>query len=107
MFNLVKKHIGLKEAEHTIESDSSAAQSSQQALTVDEMLNEMAKFGAPSISCLDDGLWHASIAMRTMALGSEFKVRSEFKHKTAAEALGVCRERMYQAIKTISSKESK
>lgn len=64
-------------------------------------LEWLRRFGKPSISVPDEG-WHARISMNTNATGSEFTVKSEFKMRTAEEAVDQLIERMLQALAAVN-----
>lgn len=65
--------------------------------TLEKVLTEMTKYGKPRISFQGDG-WYSCIVMNTNADGVSFDIQSEFKHKTPADALFQCRERMMAVI---------
>lgn len=56
--------------------------------------------GDCSVSFIKDG-WHCRVEMNVNATGVQFKVASEFNHKTPGIAADTCIERMVTALKTL------
>lgn len=65
---------------------------------LDEELTLLLKYGKPNLNYIDDG-WHCSITMWVASEGTEFRVRSDFNHKTAREAFDCCRRRMVDTLR--------
>ncbi len=69
-------------------------------LSLIECLKELEQYGNPRL-CKDDGNWHCSIQVFVTGKGTEFKVRSDFKHKTHAESANLCLSRLKAELKRI------
>lgn len=68
--------------------------------TLEECLTELEKYGNPRVS-KNDRTWHCNIEVFVTGKGTEFKVRSEFNHKTHAEAANLCYARLMAELKRI------
>ena len=69
-------------------------------LSLEDCLAELEQYGNPRIS-KDCGTWHCGISVFVIGKGTEFKVRSEFDHKTHAEAANLCLARLMAELKRI------
>ena len=69
--------------------------------SLEDLLLEMARYGEPVLMLLSAG-WTCSIDMNTTALGSSFKVRSEYRHQSPAAAAKECFERARKAVAALS-----
>jgi len=63
------------------------------ARSLEEMLEQLSRFGQPRVSLLSRG-WHAHITMHTSAAGAQFEVQSDFGHRTPAAAVDQLRNRV-------------
>lgn len=68
------------------------------SMSLEEILADMQRHGLPSVSMVDKDGWNCSVNMYTNALGSEFKVRSEFKMPRPIDAARQCHDRMTSAL---------
>ena len=69
-------------------------------LSLEDCLAELEKYGNPYLS-KDNGVWSCRIAVFVTGKGAEFKVRSDWKHKTHADAANLCRVRLMTELKRI------
>jgi hypothetical protein len=69
-------------------------------LSLEECLVELEKYGNPRISKDKDG-WHCSINVFVTGKGTEFKVRSNWEHKTHAGATNLCYTRLMVELNRI------
>lgn len=72
----------------------------QGGLSLEDCLVELEKYGNPRIS-KDKGTWYCSIEVFVTGEGTQFKVRSDFSHKTHAEATNLCYARLMAELKRI------
>lgn len=65
----------------------------------------LTKFGKPKVGVYGSGGWHAHIEMHVAdtVKGASFEVKSEFKHQTPDEAVGVLIERMLDTLAQIGA----
>lgn len=66
--------------------------------SLQELMEEMRDYGLPRLTMPDKNGWYCAIDMYTNALGAEFKVASEFKHRTTIDAVEQCYIRMKSAL---------
>lgn len=74
-------------------------------MTLDKILISMLDYGIPSLnysSFSGKNGWRASIAMNVVAKGVDFKVASEFHHKTPIDAAFECLSRAKDAVQKSS-----
>ena len=69
-------------------------------LTLEDCLAELEKYGNPYLS-KDDGTWSCRVDVFVTGKGAEFKVRSDWSHKTHAEAANQCLARLIAELKRI------
>ena len=69
----------------------------QRAESLEQVLEQLEAYGQPSVSRLERG-WHCCIKLRTPALGTEFRIRSEFDLPTPTAAAIQCHERVRDAL---------
>ncbi|EKD89532.1 MAG: hypothetical protein ACD_33C00046G0013 [uncultured bacterium] len=72
--------------------------------TLEELLNELSKYGEVSIRYFKDKTWYCCIDMFVIGEGISFKIASDFKQPTAMNAAETCRERLISALKDIGNK---
>lgn len=65
-----------------------------------ECLAELEKYGNPKLS-KDGGTWYCGINVFVHGKGTEFKVRSDFTHKTHFAAANLCYSRLLAELKRI------
>ena len=69
-------------------------------LTLEECLAELERYGNPSLR-KDNSEWSCRISVFVTGEGAEFKVRSDWHHKTHAEAANLCHARLMAELKRI------
>lgn len=69
-------------------------------LSLEECLAELEKYGNPRIS-KNDGEWSCGIDVFVTGEGTEFKVRSDWNHKSHADAANLCYTRLMAELKRI------
>lgn len=74
-------------------------------MTIEEILLELQKYGYPNLICMTDGEWCCDVNMRTGVKGADFKIRSEFNHKTMRTAVELCYDRVIKALETIENRK--
>lgn len=65
---------------------------------LEAQLLQLTRYGLPSLRLFDDG-WYCCVAMNTSTPGAEFKVTSEFRHRTASSAVKQAAERVAEALR--------
>jgi hypothetical protein len=73
------------------------SESDAKRLGLEEMLVALCAFGEPSVRRMGGG-WCSSIDMHVSGEGATFKVRSEFDHASASEAVMVCLNRVRETL---------
>ena len=73
------------------------------SMSLDELLEDMRRYGLPSISMIFKDGWYASVNMHTNEKGTEFKVKSEVRHPRPIDAARECHDRMHAALKTLAA----
>lgn len=68
--------------------------------SLEEFLITLSKYGKPSLSIVSDG-WHCRLTMYVTSQGVEFKIDSEFSHKSPMAATRQCYDRLRQALKDL------
>lgn len=69
-------------------------------MSLEELLNELAKYGKPRIAHTGSG-WYCAVEMYVSAAGVDFKVDSDFGMKSPMSAATQCASRMNQALRDI------
>ena len=69
-------------------------------LSLLDCLEEIERYGNPRVS-KDQGKWHCAVEVFVTGEGTQFKVRSDWDHKTPAEAANVCLSRLLAELKRI------
>lgn len=70
-----------------------------QSEKLEDILMELLKYGQPKVGVYgSDMTWACSIDMNTNTTGSDFKIRSDWDHKTPLEAAKLCRDRVITAV---------
>lgn len=72
----------------------------EDCISLEEILTMFLDYGSPRLSYVSYG-WHCNIEMNVNSTGVNFKVASEFDHKTAREAALVCHARLTNALATL------
>ena len=72
------------------------------SMSLDELLEDMRRHGLPGVCMLDKDGWYCSINMHTNAKGSEFKVKSDYRHARPIDAVRECHDRMMAALATLA-----
>lgn len=70
--------------------------------TLDDVLQEMCRYGQPKLSMMDSG-WHCWIKMHVASKGATFEIKSEFGHKSPRAATDECYERIVSTIRNIGN----
>lgn len=69
-------------------------------LSLEECFSALEKYGNPTLR-KDNGEWSCYLSVFVTGKGTEFKVRSDWKHKTHAEAANLCFTRLTAELKRI------
>ena len=69
-------------------------------LSLPDCLEEIERYGDPSLF-KDHGEWSCNVEVFVTGTGTQFKVRSDWDHKTHAEAANVCLSRLLAELKRI------
>lgn len=69
---------------------------------LEEILLFLALYGKPRLSWLTNG-WYCCLDVMVTGKGVEFKIASEFDHPTPLEAVMVCKQRLEEAMRSLSS----
>ena len=70
--------------------------------TLDDVLQEMCRYGQPKLSMMDGG-WHCWIKMHVASKGATFEIKSEFGHQSPMAATNECHERIVSTIRNIGT----
>ena len=73
--------------------------------SLEEFLITLSKYGKPSLSIISDG-WHCRLTMYVTSQGVDFKIDSEFSHKSPMAATKQCYDRLQQVLKDIERSKS-
>lgn len=68
--------------------------------SLEEILVDMQKFGRPLVSLLSDG-WCCVVQMTTVSVGTEFQVKSDFRHSSPSSAAQECMARIHATMATL------
>jgi len=71
-------------------------------MTTDDYLAKIAPYARVMIHQHDDDTWSATATLRIRAEGGEFKIKSEFNHKCAPDALRVLLSRILNVVRQAS-----
>lgn len=67
--------------------------------TLDNLMEEMVRYGKPRLFCSDDNTWHCCIKMNVSSKFSEFEIKSGYNHKTPQDAALACVANLNEALR--------
>lgn len=69
---------------------------------LNDLLLEMCRYGKPSVGMLNLG-WACSVDMHVAAVGTNFRVESDFGHQTPIAAAKQCHARILATVKQLEA----
>lgn len=70
------------------------------SLTLERLLDDLARYGAPRLMQVSNG-WHCAVDVKVNATGCEFKVASSYDHKSAHAAAACVHQRLREALRDL------
>lgn len=68
---------------------------------IEDGMSKLCEYGKPRLSYHGNGNWYCALEMYVQGRGVEFKVASEFDHKSMQLAISCCIERLQKALKDL------
>lgn len=69
--------------------------------SLESLLTGLERHGLPRLLKMGGG-WYCNVEMNVTAVGAEFKVASEFDHRTAVAAAAECRDRVQAVLRSLN-----
>ena len=89
-----------KKADAVVAEIGGSGQCDGGVVDLNALLMSCDRYGEIRVSRITGG-WYSSIDMNTNTTGAQFKIASEFKHKTPVDAVTECIKRMNEALATL------
>ena len=72
-------------------------------MSLEEIMNLLAKYGDPSLRVMNHG-WYCAVQVFDPSEGIRFDVRSDFDHATSMEAANLCMERLNASLSRLATR---